>query len=61
MPPPDIAMLQHKNISNFDGYHDDDGDDDEEDDDEDDDGDFSHNFVTGVWRLCASTKTLHRR
>ena len=21
MPPPDIAMLQHKNISNFDGYH----------------------------------------
>ena len=22
---------------------------------------FSHNFAKGVWRLCASTKTLHRR
>ena len=44
-----------------DGYGYDDEDDDDDDSDDRDNDDFSHNFVTGVWRLCASTKTLHRR
>ena len=51
MPPPDIAMLQHKNISNFDAYHD--------DDDNDDDKNWSLHFFSQFCDRSLATLREH--